>query len=173
MSNSSDERRLFSGYQENENAMTKISLAAASVLAIVAVTGSANAADYRPYDSGYAAPAPVYSNSGYNRGYSNAGYASNSTADIDARERAQQAEIARANRSGQLSARELRVLEAEQAHIRALERNAKADGYVSPAERAQIKAAQDRAAADIRQAETNRENAYNTRPVYRNWWRWY
>jgi len=64
--------------------------------------------------------------------------ASAGTPRINHRERHQQNRIRQGVRSGELSARETWRLEAEQARIRALEARAKANGYVSPYERARI-----------------------------------
>ena len=96
-------------------------------------------------------------------------FGSNSTADIDARRAQEQHRIQEGRRSGQLSAREYRALEAEQARIARDERIAKADGYVSPAERARLNAEINHASADINRLRTNGETAYN-RSWYRRWW---
>ena len=123
--------------------MTKITLAAAAALAILAGTTAANA-QYR-----------------------------SSTAGIDATEARQAREIEQARRAGQLSQRELNELRNEQARIHELERRAKADGYVSPSERVAIRNAQAQAERHIQQDTHNRENAYNqghVRPWYRRWY---
>ena len=68
---------------------------------------------------------------------------------IDQREANQQARIDAGVASGQLSRREARRLEREQAQIRAAERNAKADGVVTPGERRELTRMQDEASANI------------------------
>jgi hypothetical protein len=71
---------------------------------------------------------------------------------IDQREANQQARIDAGVTSGQLSRREARRLEREQAQIRAAERHAKADGIVTPGERRQLERMQEQAGANIRAA---------------------
>lgn len=94
---------------------------------------------------------------------------SNSTADIDAKRVREMQRIEDGRRSGQLSPREYNVLMREQRQIARDERIAKADGYVSPAERARLNAEVERASTDITRLKHNGETAYNT-PWYRRWW---
>ena len=84
-------------------------------------------------------------------------YGSNSTRGIDAREASQERRIQQGVRSGELTRGEYYRLEAEQARIRQMERQAKADGYVSPAERARINAAQNAASRHIYQEKHDSE----------------
>lgn len=100
--------------------------------------------------------------------FASADYYGNSTRDIDARRANQEHRINDGVRSGQLTRGEYQNLEAEQARVRQLERQAKADGYVSPRERAQIREAQNQASSHIYQEKHDSERS-NARP----WWRWY
>jgi hypothetical protein len=85
--------------------------------------------------------------------------------EIDRRQAYQEQRIRAGVRSGEITRREYRQLETEQARIRELERRAKADGYVDPWERAQISRAQTAASAHIYQESHDGE---------RRWWRrWY
>lgn len=68
---------------------------------------------------------------------------------IDRRQDWQEYRIQKGVRSGEITRREYWRLEREQAHIRQMERNAKADGYLSPYERARIRAAQNAASRHI------------------------
>jgi len=68
-------------------------------------------------------------------------------------------------RSGEITRREAYRLEREQAHIRHMERNAKADGYVSHYERDRIRAAQNSASRHI-----HNEAHDGNRRWYRRWW---
>jgi hypothetical protein len=70
--------------------------------------------------------------------------------DIDARQARQAARIDAALREGQLSRREYRALQREQAEIRRYERHARADGFISRAERRELQAMLDRASRHIR-----------------------
>lgn len=64
---------------------------------------------------------------------------SSATPRIDRREQNQAARIERGVDSGALTPREAGTLDAREAHIAADEAAAKADGHVSPAERAQLR----------------------------------
>ena len=86
--------------------------------------------------------------------------------EIDRRQARQEQRIQEARRSGELTRREYVALEAEQSRIRDLERRAKADGYVSASERAQIRAAQNDASRHIRAESTDNER----RGFWRRWW---
>ena len=68
---------------------------------------------------------------------------------VHQRQRDQQHRIAQGVQSGQLTAGETRHLERQQAHIQATKRKDKADGNVTPQERAQLHRMQDRASRDI------------------------
>ena len=68
---------------------------------------------------------------------------------VTERQENQQARIAEGVKSGELTKREAARLHAEQRTIRAEKRMAKADGKVTPAERAKLRRDQNRASADI------------------------
>jgi uncharacterized membrane protein YebE (DUF533 family) len=91
----------------------------------------------------------------------------NSPREIDARQAQQERRINQGVRSGELTRGEYQKLESEQAHVRQLERQAKADGYISPAERARIREAQNQASRHIYQEKHGGDRS-NARP----WWRW-
>ena len=122
--------------------MNKMTLMAAGVFAVLASAGAAQADGYRFWNT--------------------------STPRIDAREAWQAREIEQGRRSGQLSAREYSELRAEQVRIHELERRAKADGYVSSAERNQLRAAQTQAERHIQRDLHNRETAGSG--VRRTWY---
>lgn len=111
----------------------------AAVLALVASTSVAGAHDW--YGGGY--------------GGNN----------IDRRQDRQEYRIQQGVRSGEITRREAYRLEREQAYIRHLERNAKADGYVSPYERDRIRAAQNSASRHIYQESHDRNQRW-----FRRWW---
>lgn len=67
-----------------------------------------------------------------------AGTASAGTPRYDARQAHQQQRIAKGVANGELTARETRRLEAGQVHLNRVERRAKADGVVTPEERAHM-----------------------------------
>jgi hypothetical protein len=77
------------------------------------------------------------------------------TSGIDARRAWEQRRINNGLRSGQLTWREYRYLEREQARIARDERRAKADGYVSPAERYRLNRELDQASRDIHRLKHN------------------
>lgn len=112
--------------------MTRITLSALAVAALIGSSGLASAYDY-------------------NR--------STSTPGIDKTESRQAREIETARRNGQLSWREQFALKREQRSIARLEADAKRDGVVTQRERADIREAQRVAQKHIDQAETNRERA--------------
>ena len=91
-------------------------------------------------------------------------YGYGGTGDIDARRANQEQRIEQGVRSGELTRGEYFRLETEQARIRQLERQAKADGYVSPAERARLRQAQDDASRHIYHEKHDSE---------RRGWRWW
>jgi uncharacterized membrane protein YebE (DUF533 family) len=95
------------------------------------------------------------------------GLASTAQADVtDTRQARQAHRIEQGVRSGSLTRSEAAKLAAEQERIRALERNAKRDGYVDPAERRRLQAAQNSASRNIR-AE---KHDYEDRGPRRRWW---
>ena len=87
---------------------------------------------------------------------------------IDRSQYNQQKRIEQGIRSGQLTRHEAARLEAEQSHIAAMERRAKADGYVDPWERRQIAAAQNRAGRDIFREKHDGDSRWTQR--WRRWW---
>ena len=86
-------------------------------------------------------------------------------AEIDRREAAQEQRIQAGRRSGEITRSEYRQLEAEQAHIRQLERNALRDGHIDRREAAQIREAQNQASRHITQESTDSERVRRHR-----WW---
>jgi uncharacterized membrane protein YebE (DUF533 family) len=114
-----------------------------------------------------------YRNTSSNRGYG-------STNEIDARQAAQDRRIHEGVRSGQITRSEHQRLDAEQARIRELERQAKSDGYVSAAERARIRSAQSDAGRHIYQEKHDSQTRNNDgsrnhqgHTHHRRWWSWY
>lgn len=79
------------------------------------------------------------------------------TKTIDANEAAQASRIDQGRLTGQLTKKEYRDLNAEQARIQAMEARAKADGHVSKREYNQIHNAQINASQHIRQESTDRQ----------------
>ncbi|MFM9939261.1 MAG: hypothetical protein ACKVP7_07185 [Hyphomicrobiaceae bacterium] len=96
-------------------------------------------------------------------------YGSGSQREIDARQSNQETRIQQGLRSGDLTRREAAALEAEQARIRALERNAQRDGRIDGREAAQIRRAQDEASRHIYQ---ERHDSERRGDGWRNrrWW---
>ena len=94
-------------------------------------------------------------------------YSATDTSDIDARRASEMRRIEQGFRSGQLSWREYNALRLEQARIAQHERQAKADGYVSPAERRRLNGELNQASADIYRLKHNDEVASR-----RFWYRW-
>lgn len=90
------------------------------------------------------------------------------TSDIDARRASEIRRIEEGRQTGQLSWREYRFLKAEQARIAEQERQAKADGYVSPEERRRLNRELDQASTDIRRLKHNDEVVGR-----RHWYRWW
>lgn len=68
---------------------------------------------------------------------------------INARERTQQKRIAKGVASGELTAREVLVLETQQARVRAREARAKSDGVVTAAERVRLHRALNRTSRSV------------------------
>jgi hypothetical protein len=71
------------------------------------------------------------------------------TPQVDARQEKQEQRIEQGKASGELTKRETRRLERQQAHIANAEARAKADGKVTAAERARLHHKQDKASANI------------------------
>ena len=92
----------------------------------------------------------------------------NDTSDIDARRVRESQRIEDGRRTGQLSGREYRFLRAEQSRIADHERQAKADGFVSPGERRRLNQELDQASADIHRLKHNDEVSSR-----RHWYRWW
>ena len=99
-------------------------------------------------------------------GASDYGYGGSAQREIDARQAQQERRIQQGVRSGEVSRSEYSRLENEQARIRDLERQAKADGHISRAEAARIREAQNQASRHIYQEKHDGERR-------RGWWRWY
>lgn len=76
---------------------------------------------------------------------------------IDQRQQRQEERIDQGVASGELTRRETRRLEAQQAHIDQMENRAKADGVVTGRERARIHTAQDNASARIARNKHDRQ----------------
>ena len=68
---------------------------------------------------------------------------------VDAREQNQKARIRDGVKDGELTKKEAVGLRAEQRHVKKVEARAKADGVVTPAERAKLDRKQDRASRHI------------------------
>ena len=77
---------------------------------------------------------------------------------IDRREHREQQRIRQGIRSGELTRRETRRLEAEQGRIRGYEWYAKSDGHVSRAERRRLDHMLDRASRDIYHQKHDRQD---------------
>ena len=86
-------------------------------------------------------------------------------AEIDRRAAIQEQRIQAARRSGELTGREYRQLEVEQARVKQLERNALRDGRIDAREAAQIREAQNQASRHIALESTNAERVRRNR-----WW---
>jgi septal ring-binding cell division protein DamX len=71
------------------------------------------------------------------------------------RQKAQRARIIDGRQSGEITNKERAVLNGQQRRIRKTERVAKADGIVSPSEKARIERKQDRASRTIRRSKNN------------------
>ncbi len=87
-------------------------------------------------------------------------------AEIDRREAVQEQRIQAGRRSGEITRSEARQLEAEQARIKQLERNALRDGHIDRREAAQIRQAQNDASRHIYRESHDNERA--TR--WNRWW---
>jgi uncharacterized membrane protein YebE (DUF533 family) len=86
---------------------------------------------------------------------------------IDRRQANQESRIQQGVRTGEITGREYRQLEAEQARIRQLEARAKADGRVDHREAAEIRRAQDAASRHIKQESTDGDRRGSWT---RRWW---
>ena len=87
-------------------------------------------------------------------------------AEIERREAIQEQRIQAGRRSGEITRSEARQLEAEQARIRQLERNALRDGHIDRREAAQIREAQNQASRHITQESTDSERSRR----FNRWW---
>ena len=87
--------------------------------------------------------------------------------EIDRRQYWQQQRIQDGVRSGELNRWEYRRMQEEQARIAAMERRAKADGYVDGYERAQIRQAQNDASRQIYREKHDGESRWS------RWYRWW
>lgn len=74
---------------------------------------------------------------------------------VDRRQAQQRVRIVQGVRSGELTRGELRHLRAGQAHVRRMERRAKADGVVTPGERVRLARAQARQSRHIARFKHN------------------
>ncbi|WP_077033658.1 hypothetical protein [Pelomonas sp. KK5] len=92
-------------------------------------------------------------------GFAALSQAQTATPRVDQREANQQARIDQGVASGELTHKETRHLEKQQAKIHRAEVHAKADGYVSPAERARLAKMQNKASHSIEKAKTNDRTA--------------
>lgn len=81
-----------------------------------------------------------------------------STPVVDAREAKQSARIQEGVQSGELTKREAAKLRANQRHIKRTEARAKADGVVTPAERAQLDRKQDKASKRILREKNDKQD---------------
>jgi hypothetical protein len=81
------------------------------------------------------------------------------TPGVDQRQANQEQRIDRGIASGELTARETKRLEKEQAVINRAEDQAKADGVVTAKERRRLHTMQDRASRDIRRQKHDRQRA--------------
>jgi uncharacterized membrane protein YebE (DUF533 family) len=95
------------------------------------------------------------------------GATSASADEIDRRQTNQERRIQQGVRSGEITGREYRALEAEQARIRQLEARAKADGRVDAREAAEIRRAQNNASRHIQQESTDGDRRGSW---HRRWW---
>lgn len=86
---------------------------------------------------------------------------------IDRREAVQEHRIQQGLRSGELTRREYRQLEAEQARIREMERYARRDGHIDRREAAALERAQDAASRHIAH---ERHDGERRGPWFRRWW---
>lgn len=86
---------------------------------------------------------------------------------IDRREAMQENRIRQGVRSGEITRREARQLEAEQERIHEMERRATRDGHIDRREAAAIERAQDNASRHIRQERHDAERRGNWN---RRWW---
>lgn len=107
---------------------------------------------------------------GYGSGY---GHGPRHAPDVtDMRQSRQVERIERGYRDGSLTPREAAGLMHQQRQIADYERRAKADGYLDPVERSNLRYMQDNASRSIRNERTDFEgrNAAFDRPWWRRWW---
>ena len=88
-------------------------------------------------------------------GFAALSQAQTATPRVDQREANQQARIDQGVASGELTHKETRHLEKQQAKIHRAEANAKADGVVTPAERARLARMQNKASHSIEKDKDN------------------
>ena len=88
-----------------------------------------------------------------------AAFSQTATPRVTKRQLKQQARIEQGVKSGQLTAGETKRLELQQAKIQADKRKAKADGVVTPAERAKLNREQNRASRKIYRLKHNNRTA--------------
>ena len=88
-------------------------------------------------------------------------FAQNNTPRVDQREANQEARIQQGVNSGSLTPREARRLERGQQHVENMEARAKADGVVTPGERARLHQAQDVQSRRIYAEKHDRQHDYN------------
>jgi CRISPR/Cas system-associated endoribonuclease Cas2 len=91
-----------------------------------------------------------------------------STQPIDANRAVQERQIQNGRYSGDLTRREYRALEAEQARIFEMERRALADGHFSKREAREIKTAQKEAAQHIKDERNDNQVSWYRRWLYQN-----
>lgn len=87
--------------------------------------------------------------------------AQTSTPNIDQRQQNQQQRIEQGVQSGALTAREAERLEKGQAHVERLENRAKADGSVTPRERARLEHAENVQSRHIYHEKHDRQHDFN------------
>jgi hypothetical protein len=134
------------------------------VFATALLAASAATASAQGYGHGYG--------SGHGGGY-NSGYGARSAPNVtDMRQSRQVERIERGYRDGSLTPREAAGLMHQQREIAEYERRAKADGYLDPVERSNLRYMQDSASRSIRNERTDFEgrNAAFDRPWWRRWW---
>ena len=91
-----------------------------------------------------------------------------SSASIDTARAAQERQIQNGRYQGDLTRREYRALESEQARIFEMERRAQADGYLSKREAREIKTAQKEAAQHIKDERNDNQVSWYRRWLYQN-----
>ncbi len=95
-------------------------------------------------------------------------HAHNAQEVIDAHKATERQNIEEARVKGELNRREYRALNAEQARIEEMERQAKADGHISKAEFKKIHDAQNESARNIKTESTDRQGSLIRRWLYKH-----